>query len=52
LRELYRVDFNVKRFDYPDEYPAWLEKSLYVAKTDLILERRGVSEYEYEDATV
>lgn len=52
LRELYRVDFGVKRFDYPDEYPAWLEKSLYVAKTDLILERRGISEYQYEEAGV
>jgi nicotinate phosphoribosyltransferase len=51
LRELSRVDLGVKRFDYPDEYPAWLEKSLYVAKTDLILERRGISEYEYESAS-
>ncbi len=51
LRELYRVDLGVKRFDHPDEYPSWLEKSLYTTKTDLILERRGISEYEYEAPT-
>ncbi|MFN2454434.1 MAG: nicotinate phosphoribosyltransferase [Pyrinomonadaceae bacterium] len=50
LRELNRVAHGVKRFDYPDEYPAWLEKSLYTAKTNLILERRGIGKYEHEPA--
>jgi nicotinate phosphoribosyltransferase len=50
FRELYRTDTTVKRFDNPEDYKAWLEKSLYVTKTNLILERRGVSKYEASEA--
>jgi nicotinate phosphoribosyltransferase len=41
-QELARVSAGIKRFDNPDEYPAWLERSLYDRRTQLILERRGV----------
>jgi nicotinate phosphoribosyltransferase len=42
--ELARVSAAVKRFDNPAEYPAWLERSLYQRRTELVLKHRGISE--------
>jgi nicotinate phosphoribosyltransferase len=46
--ELYNVADGTKRFENPDEYRVGLDKSLYMLRENLILERRGVSDWEYE----
>jgi nicotinate phosphoribosyltransferase len=46
--ELYNVADGIKRFENPDEYRVGLDKSLYMLRENLILERRGVSDWEYE----
>ncbi|HVF26630.1 MAG TPA: nicotinate phosphoribosyltransferase [Pyrinomonadaceae bacterium] len=48
--ELRRVSDATKRFDNPDEYRVGLEKSLYLQRENLIIERRGVSDWETEAA--
>lgn len=48
--ELRNVAEVTKRFENPDEYRVGLEKSLYVRREHLILEHRGVSDWEYEAA--
>ena len=48
--ELHHVSDGTKRFDNPDEYRVGLEKSLYIQRENLILEHRGVSDWEYEAA--
>jgi nicotinate phosphoribosyltransferase len=50
MTELRNVADGTKRFDNPDEYRVGLEKSLYIQRESLILERRGVSDWEYEAA--
>jgi len=50
MTELRNVADGTKRFDNPDEYRVGLEKSLFVQRESLILERRGVSDWEYEAA--
>jgi nicotinate phosphoribosyltransferase len=50
LVELHHVSDATKRFDNPDEYRVGLEKSLYVRRENLIIERRGVSDWESEAA--
>ena len=39
-QELKRVSPGIKRFDNPQEYPAWLERSLFERRTELILGAR------------
>ncbi|MBA2341626.1 MAG: nicotinate phosphoribosyltransferase [Pyrinomonadaceae bacterium] len=46
--ELHHVSDSTKRFDNPDEYRVGLEKSLYLQRENLIIERRGVSDWEHE----
>jgi nicotinate phosphoribosyltransferase len=48
--ELRNVAEGTKRFENPDEYRVGLEKSLYVRREHLILEHRGLSDWEYEAA--
>jgi nicotinate phosphoribosyltransferase len=48
--ELRMVADGTKRFDNPDEYRVGLERSLYVKRESLMIERRGVSDWEYEAA--
>lgn len=48
--EFSKVADGAKRFENPDEYRVGLEKSLYIGREKLILERRGVSDWEYEAA--
>ena len=48
MTELHHVSDGTKRFDNPDEYRVGLEKSLYLRRENLIIERRGVSDWEYE----
>jgi nicotinate phosphoribosyltransferase len=48
--EFRNVAEGTKRFDNPDEYRVGLEKSLYIQRENLILERRGISDWEYEAA--
>jgi len=48
--ELRNVADGTKRFENPDEYRVGLEKSLYVRREHLILEHRGLSEWEYDAA--
>jgi len=48
--ELRNVADGTKRFDNPEEYRVGLEKSLYIQRENLILERRGISDWEYEAA--
>jgi nicotinate phosphoribosyltransferase len=48
--EFHYVSDGTKRLENPDEYRVGLEKSLYVARENLIIERRGVSDWEYEAA--
>ena len=50
-RELHFVSDSVKRFDNPDEYRVGLERSLYVERERLMLERRATSDWE-EETTV
>jgi nicotinate phosphoribosyltransferase len=38
--EMKRVSSGIKRFDNPQEYPAWLERSLFERRTELILGAR------------
>ncbi len=46
--ELKNVAEGTKRFDNPDEYRVGLEKSLYIQRETLILEHRGISDWESE----
>ena len=48
--ELRNVADATKRFDNPDEYRVGLEKSLYRQRENLILEHRGVGDWEDEAA--
>jgi nicotinate phosphoribosyltransferase len=48
LVELRNVADATKRFDNPDEYKVGLEKSLYMQRENLILEHRGISDWEAE----
>jgi nicotinate phosphoribosyltransferase len=48
--ELHHVSDATKRFENPNEYRVGLEKSLYVERENLILERRGASDWEHEAA--
>lgn len=48
--EMRMVADATKRFDNPDEYRVGLEKSLYVKRESLMIERRGVGDWEYEAA--
>lgn len=50
MAELRKVADATKRFENPDEYRVGLEKSLYIQREKLILERRGVSDWEHEAA--
>jgi nicotinate phosphoribosyltransferase len=48
--ELMKIADGTKRFENPDEYRAGLEKSLYIERENLMLEHRGISDWEYEAA--
>jgi nicotinate phosphoribosyltransferase len=50
MAELHYVSDGTKRLDNPEEYRVGLEKSLYRERENLIIERRGVSDWEYEAA--
>jgi hypothetical protein len=50
MAELRMVADGTKRFDNPDEYRVGLEKSLYVKRESLIIERRGGSDWEDDAA--
>ena len=48
--ELHYVSDATKRFDNPDQYRVGLEKLLHLQRENLIVERRGVSDWETEVA--
>jgi len=48
--ELHHVADATKRFDNPEEYRVGLEKSLYIERETLMIERRGASNWEHEAA--
>ena len=47
-QEVQAVSEATRRFDNPDEYRVGLEKSLYLQREHLIIEQRGISDWEDE----
>lgn len=45
-REFHFVSKATRRFANPDEYPPWLERSLFLKRLQMILERRSVDDLE------
>ncbi|HZS07360.1 MAG TPA: nicotinate phosphoribosyltransferase [Blastocatellia bacterium] len=48
--EMQFVSEATKRFDNPDEYRVGIEKSLFIERDSLMIEQRGISEWEDEAA--